>query len=447
MRLYTISLLPLSAAAVVALLDRRPLYGLAITLLVTLVCTGLVVGLLPMETESALYGWDCVLDDMARSVLLWMYWGTAGLCLCAVVVGRTTSFNASALASIGLATVPLLVQEPWTSLMILPCFLAAVSMVGRPHSPTGLRGASELLVLSVLPIPCLVALWSILGREASHPGDPALAQVASLLAVAPVALWLGLFPFQSALRSWAANRVPLGPAFAWLVRDAVVLSLVVAVWQRYPALGTDGALRLMGAAGMLSAVVSGILAISQNHAGSVLGCAVAGQLGIAVAGLAARSQGAWLGALDLLVGRTAAVLLGVTALTAVDVANVSLGPDWSWAGVSWRRWLGIAGFVFAVLSLTGLIPGAGYWGWQQVWSELDPGFQTAHLIASASIMVGLARNLSSLLTAEPTDSGRERASVAFVLLAAALAFVSYVALHPSSSAQWAPVPFRSSPFL
>ena len=93
MRLYMISLLPLAGAAVVALLDRRPLYGLGITLLVILVCTGLVVGLLPMEGESALYGWDFALDYMARPILLWMYWGTALLCLCAVVVGRTTTYK------------------------------------------------------------------------------------------------------------------------------------------------------------------------------------------------------------------------------------------------------------------------------------------------------------------------------------------------------------------
>lgn len=449
MRTCVLCALPMVAVAVVVLLGRKRWIGTGVSIGALVVCAEMASGRLVVQEHDILLGRELVLNSSTRWILLWIYLAAALLCLWAELGGMAHDFGPAALTSVALLSASLLVQPLWMSLLLLPCGMALTTAVARPRTAVAASGASAWLIWIALPIPFLVGAYALLDQLVLHPDRTWVVYLAGLLSLAAAVLWLGLFPFQLATWAWASDGVPLGPALSWMVRDTVVLYMLYVLWQQRPELGTTTALTLLGWVGLFGAFASGLLAVVQHSAGSLLACGMTGTLGTAVAGLATGSADGWQGALALLTLRWVAALVAVAALTVIHVQPQATQENHRGIRESWPRWVGIIGFAAAILWLAGALPGAGFWGRRQVYVAMGNEFQTVWplwAVSSLGLVVGLARMVPSLAVAKPEHCRQVRGVLALLLLIMLLPAAAYAAARPLQWLQRIPVAFHDVPF-
>ncbi len=443
-----LSALPLAASGVMCILGRRRWPVLLVAAVTLTLCAAMIWRWVAMEDRSTLFGLEWVLDTATRSLLVRIYAGTLVLFACAQLRQNVPAFSAAALASVGVLTAALLARPLWLASLLLSCGVVLTAGVARPQKASAARGASGLLLWSSLPIPFVLALFALLEHHALYPDDAQAVNLAGLLSIVPMVLWLNLFPVQATVRAWAADGVPLGPVLAWVVRDAVVLFWALGLWQQHPELCTPTALDLLGLVGLLTAVASGILAGVRRSPGSLLACAMACQLGTAVSGAVAGSVNGWEGVLALLAGRWIAAWLAVAALTVLDDRCSPAGDGQISRTTNWPQWAAVAGYSIAILSLAGALPGPGFCGRQQVYLALGEGFMALRVpwaLASLGLVVGLARLLPSLLAIKSHGQGQVRVRPSLFLLCALLLLSGYVALRPLQILSWIPVALHPLP--
>jgi len=322
-----------------------------------------------------------------------MYAVTVVLFSVAALSKSEDALYAPALVSAGVLSAVVLMDSLWLSFVLLPIALVVLGLGVIPHTRTSTLGASSFLAWATLPTPFLLAIWPLLERLVLRPEELYLVRWSAWLVVPPVILWLTLFPLHWTTRLWAENGRTLVPAFLWTVKDGVVLFLLFALWRQAPVLCEEGPISALGLTGLVTAVVSGMLAFLHPSPGAVLACAAMGELGIAVQGIAAGSADGLEGALMLLVGRCAAVLLASAALAGICVASAERGES-NTRPFCWRSLVMLLAFTIGVLGLAGMPPLLGFLGRSRVYATLhaqEPYLFLAWLSASVGIVLGLVR--------------------------------------------------------
>ncbi len=391
---------------------RAPVVWLS--LVTALICAGIAWNLPPNQVTSFL-GQQWVLSPAAQTLLASLSAATALLIAVAYRTPQVEPFCGPALTSFGLLAAAMLLQPQALSFALLSAALVILTLAATADRPS-VRGASRLLGLATLPIPCVVLCFALLDRLALFPDQPALAELSSVLVIPCVALWLTLFPFQGTTPLWAKRQVPLAPAFLWIVKDWVVVWLLLALWTRFPALRTEPTALALGILGLFTAVVSGIWAAFQMDLSAVLACAAMSELGIAIQGLVAGSPAGLQSALLLLSGRAFAILLATSALAALGTAPDPPSTELPAPGGHARWWamLPLAAFSVGVMSLAGAPPLLGFVGRQQLYVALraqNPSVVWAWLPAALGLVAGLIRSLrtawrAAQVTQTPQGSSR-----------------------------------------
>ncbi len=446
MRPYWLSTLPLAAAAVIYIGRRQRILVIGLGLATILTCVDISLEL-PLDEVTFFLGQQWTLDQGAQALLVLVYVTTAILLAIAATTEQVESFCAPAVASAGLLSAVILLHSLLLSFVLLPMALVVLVLAAYPSPPSAVRGASRFLAWITLPILCLPVAFELLERFALLPDELAWASLAALLVVPPMIIWLTLFPFHGITRLWAEGAPPLAPAFLWVVKDWVVIWLLLALWRRTPALYTESAIAILGIAALVTAVVSGILALVQSSPSAVLACAAMSELGIALQGVTAGSVNGLEGGLFLLISRSAAVLLASSALAAIH-GSAARETESSANPFRWRRLVALVAFAVGVLALAGMPPLGGFVGRRHIYAALraeEPYLFLAWLSASAGIVLGLVRAVLSLWnTKVQSSSGRAR-DLLFPLLVCLLVLCVWIALHPQATVSLIPGSLRHLP--
>ncbi len=406
MRLYWLSAIPLGVGVPLCMLralaagaSKRRSWVVGVSLLTSVVCAGMALSLRRNAVDVFL-GQQWALSRLAQVLLAFLFLATALLIAVSARTREAESFCGPALASLGLLNAVVFLASQPLSFVLLPAALVVLTLAA-PAAQPAVRGASRFLALATLPIPLVLVCFALLDRMALFPDDLAPADMAGLLVIACVALWLTLFPFHGTTRLWAQRQVPLAPALLWVAKDWVVVYLLFTLWGRFPALRTESAATLLGMLGLATSVVGGVWASLQSDPSTLLACAALTELGMAAQGLALNSSDSLQGALILLIGRSIAVLLATSALGVLPIPANSSGADSTARGglPRWLTLLSLVAFSVGVLTMAGLPPLAGFLGRRLFYAAIraqNPSVFWAWLPASLGLVLGLARSCWSM---------------------------------------------------
>jgi len=273
---------------------------------------------------------------------------------------------------------------------------------------------------------------TLLQRFTLTPDESVLVDLAALLVIPTVILWLTLSPFHGITRQWATEEVPLAPSFLWSAKDWIVVYYWLLLWRQSPMLHTDLASFLLGLAGVATVTISGISAYVQSNPSALLACAAMSELGIIVQGLATGSAEGLHGAILLLTNRTAAVMLGCAALSALSGGIVRQDRRYGLPG--WRTLLPLIAFAISVLTLAGVPPLTGFVGRQRIYAALPAPSSYVPLLwlsASLGIVLGLVRTIWSLWHAQPQPDNQSASTLHLLLIGGLLLLCMYVAAQPN----------------
>ncbi|MGA9351685.1 MAG: proton-conducting transporter membrane subunit [Anaerolineae bacterium] len=278
--------------------------------------------------------------------------------------------------------------------------LVAVLIIQGERQGSG-RGALRYLVMVSLAIPpLLIAPW-LIDLQAVNPDNLALLHYAAVLLAVGFAILLAVVPFHGWVSAVAIDAPPVVAAFLFTVTNAVVLLLMLNLFQSYPWLSEDpqvfGLLRL---GGLLMAVVGGLLAFAQQDFGHLLGYAVLSDMGCTLVALGVASPAALTAALLQVTHRSVGLMLTAMGLA---VMRHHAGSDSfaDLAGVARRLPLSTAGLVLGGLSLAGMPLTVGFPSRWAIYRLLSlgpaPGLAFAMLLSGAGVAFGYLRGLSTLL--------------------------------------------------
>jgi hypothetical protein len=432
---YSLSVLPLVAAAVMFMMGRRQrLLVAGLGLATALACARLSLTL-SLDDATVFLGQQWMLDQLGQALLVFMYAAAATMVAIAAVAEQAESFSAPALATCGLLSAVVLLRSVLLSFMLFPAALLVLVLATSPSPPSAVRGASRLLTWITLPILCVPVALTVLERFALSPDELVLTNWSAWLVVPPIILWLTLFPVDGTTRLWSRDGLSLASVFAWTVKDWVVVYLLLMLWRQYPVLHTESVGVTLGIAGLATAVVSGVLALAQSSPSGVLACAAMSELGIAVQGLTANSADGALGGLFLLVSRSVAVLLASSALAAWPGA-LARDSESNTGSFRLRSLAVLIAFAVGVLAMAGLPPLGGFLGRERIYPTLqarEPYLLLAWLSASVGIVLGLVRTGWSLWHTEEGSAPGQFRDLPLLLVLCLLLLCLWIGYRPQAT--------------
>jgi len=428
---YWVALLPLAAAFVIALLRQLRWVPVALGLATALACIQLVLSL-PLDDVAGFLGQQWMLDPTARLLLLFIYAATAVLLAIAAFTKQAESFPAPALVAAGLLSAAILLPSSMLSFMLLPVALLVVVLTASGPFPSAVPGASRFLVWTIVPILCVPAASTLLERFAVLPEQSVLAEWSAWLTIPPVVLWLALFPFDGATRLWSRDGLSIGPVFLWAVKDVVVIYLMLHLWRQYPMLQTENVTAVLGIAGLMTTVFSGVSAVAQSSPSAVLACAAMSELGLVLQGITTCTDEGVLGGSFLLVSRSVAVLLASVSLAAVNHVAARESES-NVQSFRWRSLLLLIAFSLGILTMAGMPPWGSFAVRSQIYATLlaqGPYLHLAWLSASMGIVLGLVRAGWSLWHAKAQPPARRFHDLPLLLVLCLLLHCLWIGLHP-----------------
>jgi formate hydrogenlyase subunit 3/multisubunit Na+/H+ antiporter MnhD subunit len=409
-------LFPLSMAASCFVLRRST--GLAVALAVaTVLALAALVPQIPIDAPARMLGVTLILGSLSRLFLL------AFLGVVLVAFGASWSLpHGENFVPVGLIVVSVvcaisLLQDPFLlSLLLVGANLAAVlAIVDLPVGASALVGtrvlatAIKYLVLTVIAGALMYLGFVLVGvyQSSQLPGGVPLSRFVLALLAAGFALRLAIIPFHGWLPDLIDDAAPLVSALVVAVLNGLSLLVLVLSLQSFPDLIADGAqgLLVMRIGGIVTAVLGGLLALSQKSLRRTLAYLLVYEAGMLLFGVAALNTAGLTGALFEVLNQALAGTLILVSLGLLEL------PDGRAPGVErrdlLRRWpvagLGLLG---GGLSLVGLPPfsgfvgkllifqGASEYGW---WSLLPLA------LASCLACAALLRAARSWLLGAPED--------------------------------------------
>ena len=433
MKLYWLSGLPLLAAALTAVMRRHRAAAVGLSLITLAACARLLL-LLPLGEPVLFLGQQWSMEPATRALLAFVYVSTAILLMLAAFTPQASSVTAPILASVGLLSAAILLRPVALSLLFLPVGLLVAVLAVSPAVLSVARGASRFLAYATTPVPFVLAIFRVLEHFALYPDEIALAEQAAWLVLPLALVWLNLFPFAGVMRVGCRDELSLAAVFLWIVKDAIVTYLLLALWHQYPPLQTQGVLSALRVSGLATAVFAGVWALRDSSPSAILASAAMSELGIAVQGLSSNSSSAALSGLVLLVSRSAAILLatsGLIAMRQVAASDAQPSPQ----SAVWLRRVPWVAFGAGILSLAGVPPFAGFFARQQIyaaWQPQEPYLRLAWLLSSAGIILGLARTFWNLRQTSMPAPSRRQEYLPFVLAAGLLLLCLWIGFRPQA---------------
>ncbi len=297
-------------------------------------------------------------------------------------------------------------------------------------------GTLRYLILMVIALPAFLAAAWTLDQYSQSPDAANLAQASIALLLLGIALWLGIAPFHSWLPKISSEAPPLSSAFVLGIINVGAWFLLLDMLHEIKALGDPSTFAVLRAAGILTAVVGGSLAFAQHDFGRLMGYAILGDIGVALAALSTHTDA----------GLTAALIVVIVRMLGLGLMAIGLAiarqkqPDdtfESMTGLAWRMpWAALA-IIVGGFSLAGVPPFAGFTGrWAALQQVAGTDLLTAFalLISTVGVAIGTLRGLQSVLKpiepADPSASRTRESRINIALILGALALSLIIGLFP-----------------
>lgn len=413
-------ILPLLMGGVVYALRRLTvLSGLLTSLTALILGVGIIV--VPLGGSIQVWGWEIFVGDTVtflgrelvmtpadRMAMAFLFLTAAGIFALAWRVAPNTLLFPIGLGLLSLSTAALLIRPLIYAALLIEVAAAlsifALQIEGQPPTQGGLR----YLTFTMLALPGLMVTHWLMDRYALTPDDTSLILISGILLIISFALLLGSVPFHTWVPAVASDSEPLTGAFVLTVNNSVVWFLLLDFLEIYAELSTYPRFSyLISNLGMAMIIVGGLLAPGQRRLGRVMGYGALVDTGGALVALSLKSKlGVSLVFLSLLMrpfglGLMAAGLSSLRRKWEVDDQVKSL------RGLGWEAPVSTLALTLGGLSIAGLPISAGFvWRWvlYRSLAPASPGIVLLLLAATAGVVIGVWRGLSSLLAPpEPAE--------------------------------------------
>jgi formate hydrogenlyase subunit 3/multisubunit Na+/H+ antiporter MnhD subunit len=439
--------LPLLAAIAVYLVRRWALLAAFLSAVTTgvlaLLCLSLpldrvafVVGQeVAFGRPVVILGLTLMLEPAGQAWLAFAFALTTFLYLFAWRLSQGRSFFPFSLVILSLYALIALLQSLSLAVIVLAISATLAVFILQGGQPGSTRGAQRYLLITLLAVPLILAA----GWLADQPSPTSAALLSAGLGFG---LLLAIVPFSTWMPALAADAPPIVAAFVFTVGQGMVVFLMVTFLHGHPAaLNEPVVLAMAQLAGLLMAVVGGLMAAVQRDLGRLFGYLALGDLGYFLLAWGTGSSQSLTLALLHLVNRAIPIILMASAL-AIIRHRATTDAFTGLRGMVRRLPFSATGLIVGGLALAGFPGTAGFpthwavlravmsgeWAWAQVLSPESAGLIL--IVASGGIVVGLLRGLGAMLGNDiRPEIGKEPAiASAMVLILTGLVIV--IGLYP-----------------
>lgn len=408
-------LLPIVVAAPAYLLRRwraasgllATSFSLALGLVMWAVPFGEPIRLFGLEIvwsgETTLLGRTLVLSPATQAILAFIFLSGALFFFLDWQLEKESLLAPIGLGLLGLLAGVLLVRPLIYAALLLEIVaaLAVFPIHADPRAPV--RAGLRYLTFFTLALPGLMVSHSLLDMYAVAPEQVELLYVATALIGFSFALLLGIVPFHLWVPVVGRDGAPVAAAFFFAVTGGVVWFLFLDYLRVYPWLsGYAEWSTVIGALGMVTAVVGGLLATARQEPGRLMGYMVMVDTGLMLVALAqADPVGVELGVAMILV-RPLGLALMAAGVGGLRARSDNLGRELMGVGLA-APWSTIA-LVVGGLSLLGFPATAGFaprWGLFRLLVRTDTATALLLFLAVGGPLIGLLRQLYQLLQKPP----------------------------------------------
>ena len=408
-----ILVLPLAIAVVVSLLQRWPLLAMLVSI-GTALLLGIAVIALPMDQSIVIFGGrqvtmgetvsllgrELVLEQTDRIAMAFLFFTASGIFFLSWRFAPRTLIFPIGLGLLSLLCGALLIRPLIYAALLVEIAAALSVFTLQVEGSTPTHGGLRYLTFTTLALPGLLITHWLLERYAVVPDETELLTGASILLTVSFALWLGVVPFHTWVPALADQSQPLASAFVLTINNSVIWFLLFDFLETYPWLTGEPLFGpIASISGLLMVTAGGLLAPAQTRLGPMTGYAALVDGGAAMLALGLETQlGLTLVFLSLLVRPFGLLLLtaGISGLREhCDYSDdfdalQGLGAKAPWSTVA---------LAVGALSMAGLPVSAGFigrWALSRALMPDQPGMALLILGASAGVMIGAWRGLSSL---------------------------------------------------
>ncbi len=340
-----------------------------------------------------LLGRQLVLKEVDRIALAYLFLVAALLFIQAWRTRTGRTFYPLGLLILGILAAALVIRPFLYAALLLNIAAALMTILLQSEQSVDTLGALRFLFMVTLAmLAFLVAGWQIELYDL-NPDDAGLAQTITAALAIGFSFLLSIVPFHTWITSVARHAPPIAAVFVFTVFNAVAWILLFDVMQEQLWLSQQlGFFRAVQTAGMLTAVVGGVLAFTSYDFGRVMAYGILADWGCALVMLGLGTQ-AGLGAvmLSLFIRPVSLMLLAMGLASARQRARTAEFNDV--VGLAWNSPWTAAALLLGAFSLAGIPPLPGFLvRWAQV-RLLADGYNTSTALLLLAVTVGVAAGI------------------------------------------------------
>lgn len=399
MSLILLIFVPLLVSVPVYLMRRYHTVAVFISLGTTLILTG-ICSQAPLNQPAHIMGRELVLDDLSRLLIIFMFSLASLMILYAWQLPQGWGFFPALLPMLGLVSGAIMMRTFLIAVVLLQ--MAALVSVFMIHGrrPASMGTALGYLVPLVVAMPCLLLGSWLMDSYALQPDNLVLIRFTVITLSLGFAILLAAPPFHSWLPSLAEEAPPAASVAVISILSLTSLDLLLSLVNGALWLTADAnSLSVLSVAGLITALVGGVLAFAQRRPWRLLAYAAISDMGFILVGLGTGSVIGVTGALAHAINRCLLVLL--VAMSLGTLCTYLKGGSVSSLGEALSRMPGsITGYVIGGLALGGFPLFNGFTTRWLIYRSISGDnhlYQGVLLLAGALVVVGYLRSLFSML--------------------------------------------------
>ena len=390
---------------------------------------------LPTDQTQWLLGRPLLWDSLARNGLLLVFASMGTLYLYGIRAIFDEIVLPLSLIIGGLLALTVLYRTFVMTVLLLESIGVIGALLIPRKDPESAHTAMPYLFVSILATPVLLLASWFMDQYLLNPDEIQLTQLTASALALGFAILLGGFPFHVWLPPVAQSASALVTGLLTGPLNIVVLTSFVRVLSRYSWLGSSTRVwSTLEVAGVLAAVIGGLLAYSAESIGRLWAYAAVADLGFILVGLASSSEMGLMGGLFQAVVRCVATVLISMSVSTIR-AHSRYTDNGDLRGLARRFPLTFIGLATGGMSLAGVPPTAGFVGHSLILRGLSSRGSGPLLILALVGSIGMAwgylRALGSALS-EPGPGARSREPLlpSLVILSVSLVLLA-IGMYPS----------------
>ncbi len=403
MSLILLIIIPLMMAVPIYFLRHFRTVAAFMSLGTTLTLIG-VCSQVPLDEPAHILGRELMLDDLNRALLILLLSLGSLIILYAWQVSQGREFLPFLLLILGLLNGAIMLLNFLIAVLLLE--IAGLIFIFMLHGerPIAVGTALGYLVPLVVAIACLLPVSWLIDSYALQPDNLLLIRFTVIALSLGFGILLAVVPFHSWLPAVAEEAPPGASASLLCIFNLVSLALLLGLLNSHLWLTDDSnALSVISIAGLLTALVGGVLAFAQREPGRLLAYAAIADMGFILVGLGTGSLTGVTGGLAHAINRSLSVLLVAiswgTLRTYLSEGSVSTLRE------ALRRTPGsIVGYIVGGLALGGFPLSNGFATRWLIYRALpgdDRFYLWALLLAGGGVVLGYLRSLLLMLRPSP----------------------------------------------